>query len=118
MTNCDLAIWWLSQHDQEEVLGWIDRGADALSTYYGPDLPNYILNEYVSRFGRSARGRLWVSDELDLPDDFEVANWPLNNLTLHLLKCGGIIIKADDVHIVACLPGIITDLNLNYWRLP
>jgi hypothetical protein len=127
----DYAIWWLSQEDQE-TLGDIPRHDDPdqaqeLAAYRGPDLPNYIRLEYRSREGRAGRGRLWVSDQLGLPREFEIP-WAENTLTKLLEgyqddfrhwhgSYGGIVIWARDVPLVACLPGLVTDLDLNFWRI-
>jgi hypothetical protein len=78
-------------------------------------MPTYIRNEYRSLLGRAGRGRLWVSEELSLPDDFNIS-WPDTTLAARLADdYGGIVIREEDLRMLAALPGITTDLEL--WRV-
>ena len=98
------AIWWLSQEASE----LLDLIIGDLS------LPDYIRKEADSRFGRPGRGRLWVARGIDLQ---EIAWDNTKPLAAGCYQCGGIVIRVEDVHHVACLPGFVTDTELNPFRL-
>lgn len=100
----DLLIWWLSRADQEALGeprdGW----------------PDYLRREYISRYGRAGRGRLWAAPELGhVSVAFPLQDTPLSSA---LEKCGGIVIRASDAHHLEGMPGIITDLALLRWSAP
>lgn len=87
-------IWWLTQANCEAI------GSNPTG------LPGYIFTEYRSRLGRPARGRLWVSAEIEWKGD---ATWLFTGTLASLLEnAGGIVVRAEDVHHLATLPGILT----------
>ncbi len=102
----ELAIWWLSQSDSEIL-------SDGNEELFPPDiLPDYLEDEVMSRYGRPARGRLWVSmaqgfkiNDLKWPD-------PETPLAKHCGLCGGIVLWRKDLPSLATLPGLVTDMNL------
>jgi hypothetical protein len=96
------AIWWLSQAACEEIEPIIDEIG----------LPDYIRAEFQSRLGRAGRGRLWVADGIDLSEIEWQAEKPAAKLAG---KCGGIVIRSEDVGRVLGLPGFVTDTDLEFW---
>jgi hypothetical protein len=92
-------IWWLSQEDCEQLQPVLDK----------LPIPQYIKDEFWSRFGRPGRGRLWVPKNID----FSGFPWDSDKpLAKAAEKCGGVVIDAADVRYVACLPGFVTDSAL------
>ena len=92
-------IWWLDQHDCEVI----DR------IYPELPLPEYIADQFYSRYGRAGRGRLWVPS--DIPVDS--IKWKETPLTEYFAEnSGGIVFHARDLQRVNHLPGFVTDLNL------
>lgn len=61
-------IWWLSQAECEAI------GPDL-----GPAFPPPIQREYLSRYGRSGRGRLWDSCDSGVTID----PWPDTPLAVY-----------------------------------
>ncbi len=105
-------IWWLDQPATEMVMEWIEDPDMTLP------LPQYIIDEVNSRYGRAGRCRLWV------PTDFPnlgVDPWPANELTAELKKmcAGGVVFKAEDLGVVKSLAEFgpcvefITDFDMN-----
>lgn len=103
-------IWWLNQVQCEAI---VDEDLEVL--------PQYLQDEFDSRYGRPGRGRLWVSKELEeAGKTLEVNPWPDTELALELgghkhpsLSAGGIVIKDEHLPLVLTLPGTITDMKLN-----
>jgi hypothetical protein len=90
-------VWWLSWEDQEAI------GA-APETW-----PAWLRAQFDSRRGRPARGRLWVEDHFG---DVSINPWPDTPLARRAENCGGIVIGASELHLVAFLPGFVTDMQL------
>jgi hypothetical protein len=111
------AIWWLSQKDCEIISDLPDPDDDY---DFGPYLPAYICKEYISLRGRNGRGRLWVSKSLAMSGDTIISEYLFEAGIGKFLAedYGGIVILGDDAKYVACFPGIVTDMDLNYWTLP
>jgi hypothetical protein len=129
MTN-ELLIWWTTQADCEAIgephdpADWkADEWEKVLASFrwqgsrlYRLDqslLPGYIKKQYVSRYGRSGRGRLWVSDEFELDgitwDDSKPA-------AQYASDAAGIVIRASDLPLLNGLAGFVTDTYLNIVR--
>lgn len=124
-------IWWTSQEDCEQIgepiaeLGLMEYaqevGGDTSIFILEDSLPwpEYIKNEYSSRFGSNGRGRLWLS--LDFAKrDIEVDQYFFEN-SRPLVKaikesCGGIVILQEDGLVLCAWPGFITDFSLQIWR--
>lgn len=93
-------IWWLSQDECEEIGDFLDS-----------NVPDYIRSEYLSRFGRPGRGRLWANPKIGL----EEIQWNINKPASRLAeKRGGIVIRRADVRSIFYKPGFVTDLELNF----
>lgn len=99
-TVAELAIWWLSEDECRIVL---DSFADLI--------PLLVLDAVRSMQGRPKRGRLWFLSELELPS-FSVAedNELLNSC--YIGERGGIVFHAEDAHLIAFLPGYVSDTNM------
>lgn len=130
------AVWWTTQADCEKIgephsysadlSYWIEKYGIDFRTKTSEDiydldastLPEYIKNEYSSRYGRAGRGRLWVSQEFDNPEDIWVIfhhDPGYEGLINYVENAGGIVIKPEDADILRKLPGLITDLELKWW---
>lgn len=95
-----LYIWWLSQEECEAIGDFLDSS-----------VPSYIRSEYLSRFGRPGRGRLWADPEMGI----EEIQWNINKPASRLAeKRGGIVIKEKDVAYIFYKPGFVTDTELNF----
>ena len=108
MTTKKYAIWWLSQAACEEI--------EPLHMEGKLTLPEYIIKEFESRYGRAGRGRLWTADGIPV----EGIDWPEDAIATKMVtrkSCGGIVIKLEDVRLVAFLPGFVTDLGMNLLTL-
>lgn len=92
-------IWWLDQPSLETVnkLPIADR------------IPKYAAKEIESAMGRAGRGRLWNSFD-DAPDVEWDADHPMSSVACF---CAGIVILKEDLKTVACLPGFVTDYEMN-----
>ena len=103
-------IWWQSQSDSERILQ-LDN--DQPNWW---DLPEWLVKQCISRYGRPGRGRLWVANHIKLDeiewDDSKIpqAKWAEN--------AGGIVFDAEYLPTVLSLPGFVTDLELNLATLP
>lgn len=103
MSKTGFAIWWLSQ---ENCLGIVEVDKVAW--------PSYLESECQSRIGRAGRGRLWIHKDIPVKG----IDWDESRPCARLAgECGGIVIRAEDVHHVIALPGFVTDLEMNYWKL-
>lgn len=97
-----VVIWWLSELEARAI-------GETAPEY----LPEYLERLYDDRYGRNGRGRIW---RLPVMNDI-VVDWPDTPLARYLQnECGGIVLYLHHYHLLANLPGIITDLNLR--RLP
>lgn len=103
MNNNKFIVWWLSANQMKS-------GLDSFDQIKG--FPNYIKEEFVSRYGRNGRGRLWINNEIDkklsIPEKYW--NTPLAEYLAEF--CGGIVIRKSDYKYVKNFPGIFTDLKL------
>jgi len=96
-------VWWVNQVDCEAIGEKLNQAL--------PTAPVYLQTQYISRYGRGGRGRLWISPLLNLPSDVAIDPWPSTPLGEVLAgDYGGIVIKAEDAP--WALPGVITDLKL------
>lgn len=94
----NVLVWWTSQADCEKIVD------------LPPHIPDYIISEFDSRYGRPGRGRLWVNQQFDIRG----INWDdAHPVAAKAIDCGGIIIEADDAAFIKDYPGFITDVNLN-----
>ena len=98
----DIAVWWISQSDCENI-----------GTALKNRLPAYIHKEYASRLGRPGRLRLWVANEFgdlnSIPESPKFKDMDQD--------AGGIVIWRKHVDLLKkCLPygrkGLVTDANL------
>ena len=114
----DYLIWWLCQADCESLEDsplYVEVVEDGRVIDHRIDgLPGYLDTEFWSRQGRPARGRLWVSSALPLPNNFSIDYDAacLGGQKLSFADYGGIVIRAEDKPAVIGLPGILTDTNL------
>ena len=93
-----MLIWWLNQADCEAI--------GSLPTAY----PEYLKDQYASRAGRPARGRLWADDKFG---NVEVNPWPNTRLANLLGKdYAGVVIEDEDASLVRQFPGILTTTTL------
>lgn len=103
----ELVIWWLCQNDYR---GIGQSSSEIRETLTG--VPEYIVDEVSSRFGRPGRGRLWVAKGIDLR---EIA-WPEDNPIAIAVGdeggYGGIVFYRRDLDSVYQYPGVFTDLEL------
>ncbi len=98
-----LCIWWTAQSDTEKIG---EHGLD------DRDIPEYLKDGFKSRFGRSVRGQLWISSELDSAPS-EVP-WDETKIACRLIVkegMGGIVMRREDVFFLPKGVGFITDLN-------
>jgi hypothetical protein len=116
-------IWWVSQANAERM-GYPASKDEVDDSYLeegyfwreDTDLPDYIFSQLLSRYGRPARGRLWVPPDIEI-DDLDVDDAE-SDLVRRLIvqecnDCGGIVFKAQDLKFVRKYPGFITDLEYN-----
>lgn len=95
-------IWWTDEADSHRLYEL--HGRDI------PDLPAYIVSEFMNRLGRAGRGRLWVPDNIPV----EEIEWHEEKAySEYADRSGGIVFHRRDHQIVAGLPGHITDLEMN-----
>lgn len=107
-------IWWLNADDcknleRQHVRVRAEEEATAID-----GLPEYVKDEFWSRYTRAGRGRLWVSPLLDLPADFAIT-WDVQSNAVKKFSFsdyGGIVLLASDKPSVVALPGVLTDLDL------
>lgn len=96
----DLLIWWTSQDECEKLYG-----------QFPSDAPEYIRNEFQSRYGRNGRGRLWSDDQFG---DVGIP-WDITKPAARLAsERGGIVVNKADAAWVFGLWGFLTDLRLNF----
>jgi hypothetical protein len=99
----ELAIWWVTPGNEM----YLQRRVPEIEA-----LPRYICVEVRDLFGRSMRGRLWISREIT--PKINGINWddtkPLASLAS---KSGGIVIYRKDIDALRNMPGFITDLEMN-----
>jgi len=95
----DFVIWWLTQEETEAVGGVI--------------LPLPLAEAVQSRYGRPGRGRLWTSGE-GQPGSI-VVPWPETPMGKYLQLCGGIVVPIQQAPLLACLPGLLTTLDMQRW---
>ena len=94
------AIWWLAQSECDRlyrVLGELG-------------LPDYMVTQFLSRSGRSGRGRLWVPDHIPVKE----IEWSNTLPSRMALDCGGIVFDMEHLHKVIILPGFVTTLELEF----
>lgn len=96
-------IWWLSAADIEAI-------GEPRETW-----PSWLREEFVSIRGRAGRRRLWVAREVfgqaaetGLGLDGDAWETPIGKIAE---RCGGIMVRADDLPLLADLPGLVTDLR-------
>lgn len=103
-----IAVWWTDQAcceaigDQDNAPRW---------------LPEYVREQYWSRYGRAGRGRLWAHERFQDLGRIRIA-WPDPETPLaRWLGKGfaGIVIEAADVPLLHDLPGVVTDMWLRPW---
>jgi hypothetical protein len=117
-------IWWLTQEDCEAIgephdtSEWSVEERETIPEGFIPGWyrlelspwPDYLKEEYRSRYGRAGRGRLWVPAGIPImsvliPDD--------HPLTSRIDRSGGILFHERDLIFVKDLPGMITTLRLD-----
>ena len=99
----EFLVWWTSEADARKLGEEPDWSSH-------PNLPDYIRDEFSSRYGRAGRGRLWV------PPGIQVSSvrWDDNRPTCRAAAdCGGVVFRRLDIEAVAALPGFITDTAMN-----
>ena len=97
-------IWWTNEADAKAL------GENPDWTLH-PMVPDYIRDEFDSRYGRAGRGRLWVASALR---PINGVTWDDNRPTCRAAAdCGGIVFRLSDLEAVAALPGFITDTAMN-----
>jgi len=94
----DFFIWWLSQQDCEILSDHIDN----------LNFPDYIKENFLSRFGRAGRGRLWTDENISITWGEKVTHKLAEN-------CGGLVCKTSDIDKVIFLPGFVTTLEMEFW---
>ncbi len=93
-----LSIWWTDQSDCEAVT----------EEQLAP-LPEYIKEQFESRFGRSGRGRLWVDETVE-PSIPNGIVWDTNSKVIDYCNdAAGLVVFAEHTELVKALPGIVTD---------
>lgn len=95
----NVLIWWLNQQEHEAI----DELPDSF--------PEYLKEQFESRQGRGARGRLWVADEFGDIDCSE-SDWTTPLARFVAKDSGGIVIHAKDAALLKTMPGILTTLNM------
>lgn len=108
-----LARWEFGFWEWEKMLIWWTTYIDCvlIGEDLPEDFPEYLKKEYISRYGRNGRGRLWTSESFG---DIKVEIWKENPLTNMIgLYYGGIVIRDCDNESLKDMPGITTDLSLN-----
>jgi len=102
------AIWWINQDDAS----WIYRTVPLCE--WKP-VPQYIQDEFLSRMGRSGRGRLWINND-EFPNITGLSNWDTTTEAAKLIaksSHAGIWIHRTDARLIPGEAGFITDLDLN-----
>lgn len=122
----ELAIWWVSEADCKKIgEPMYDSDFEAEREELYPDgvpagailmsqlpMPDYIRQEYSSRYGRAGRGRLWIPDGITLPGG--IAPWLEHHPVYQAAgKCGGIVFRRSDLAEMLELPGFVTDAKMN-----
>lgn len=112
-------IWWTNQCDAEMVNAIYE--AEYLATDLPPrfslDWPEYLHDQWESRYGRAGRGRLWNAFPEDFPNG--VDPWPTYRYAEMIggshdrHSAAGIVIPLEDLHHVIGLPGFVTNDQLS-----
>jgi len=96
-------IWWSDQTDCEMIA--------AMQQPEAPNVwPEYIDEQFDSRYGRPARGRLWVATGIELTGIPWKDHDPLYQAVGK--DSGGIVIRGEDVGHVAGWPGFVADEDM------
>ena len=99
----EFLVWWTSEADAKRL----GENPDWSSH---PDVPDYIRDEFSSRYGRAGRGRLWVPSGVPVSS----VTWDDNRPTCRAAAdCGGVVFRRSDMEAVVVLPGFITDTAMN-----
>jgi hypothetical protein len=114
-----MLIWWTNQADCEAIDAWAPHSECDGCLHDG--FPEYLRDQYRSRYGRNGRGRLWVDKLFGATwPDISVDPWPktpLGELLGEKARLGqtyaGIVIRDDDAHLFNDMPGVIIDMELN-----
>lgn len=98
-------VWWTNQEESEEVCTRVESG-----TWNAPE---YIKDMVISRQGRNGRGRLWIGKIPEF-DGIEAINWNDDKPLASYIgaRCGGILVKLEDMFYLRNVRGLITDENL------
>jgi hypothetical protein len=98
------AIWWTTQNDAQN--------ADPSELLM---LPEYVQEQFDSRYGRPGRGRLWSDDRFGsgVSCDFSEVETKSEIASYKFDEAGGVVIRAMDIELIRRLPGVITDMKLN-----
>lgn len=94
------AIWWLTSDDclrLRRVIGELG-------------LPDYMVEQFFSRAGRSGRGRLWTASHIPVQE----ITWVDTLASRMALDCGGIVFDMEHLRRVIVLPGFVTSLDLEF----
>lgn len=104
----DYLIWWLSQEACEQI-GDLPQ----------PIWPVYIQEEFMDRWGRAGRGRLFIHKDMrHFNLQVDESHFQTNNPLIRAIdeECGGIVIRREDGLIISSYPGFITDFSLQIWQ--
>jgi hypothetical protein len=104
------AIWWTTGEEAKIIGEHFNVGSDLPLPMI---CPQYMRDEFSSRYGRDGRGRLWVHSSLtDAPQSVAFDDEVGTALQSHCARCAGIVIRRRDVWTLQHLPGIVTYLDL------
>lgn len=100
LLKTELLIWWTT-----------DAESRAIGTQAPVTLPAYVREQYLSRVGRSGRGRLWVDEKFG---PREISEWP-DTFIGRMIQEGtsaGIVFAGSDLPLFKGVAGIVTDFRL------
>jgi hypothetical protein len=103
--GCDkpYVIWWSDQKDCEAICAL--QQPEAQNVW-----PEYIDDQFDSRYGRAGNGRLWTAEGIELTGIPWKEHDPLYQAVGK--DSGGIVIRGEDVGHVAGWPGFVADADM------
>lgn len=95
-------IWWTSQEDCDQFMG----------KNYHETIPSPYQERFMSRLGRSGRGRLWAENWAQALIENDQLNSKIGKRIIGN-NCGGVVFVADKWPEAINATGFVTDFDLN-----
>lgn len=96
----------------------IQADAEAFDPVQAVSMPEYIMEQFDSRYGRAGRGRLWVSD-LPVFDQIRKDGIVWDDAAKrvdYMRQSGGIVFLREDYAHVKVMPGLVTDIHMKVFN--